>query len=72
MTPAFLIRFERGSGKQPDLRGNFLRWETGFLRVCRGHTTATRFDASHIARDVATRAEKAFPGARLIVVPVIA
>jgi hypothetical protein len=72
MTPAFLIRFVRGSGHQPELRDHFLRWESGFLHACAAQTLATRYDQPNVARDVATRAERAFPGARLAVMPVIA
>lgn len=68
----FVIRFDRGSGERPELKGAFLRWQAGFLRVCAAIGDAERYDLPHVARDLATRAERAFPGARLSVVPVLA
>lgn len=68
----FVIRFDRGSGERPELKGAFLRWQAGFLRVCAAIGDAERYDLPYIARDIATRAERAFPGARLTVVPVLA
>lgn len=68
----FVIRFERGSGRQPELKGAYLGWQGGFLHACAAVTQAARYDIPNAARDVATRAESAFPGARLSVLPVIA
>lgn len=67
----FVIRFDRGSGQQPELKGAYLAWQGGFLRACATLAHAASYDLSNAARDVATRAERAFPGARLSVCPVI-
>ena len=68
----FVICFKRGSGQEPALQGFYLRREGGFLHVCASAAQAERYDLPYAARDVATRAERAFPGARLAVLPVIA
>lgn len=70
MTTRFVIRFERGSGIRPDLKGEYIAWEAGFLRPCAAQDHATRYDHSSIAAGVALRAAAAFRGARLEVLPV--
>ncbi len=66
----FIIRFERGSGAQPNLKGNYIAWEGGLLRPCSAQNHATHYDHSNIAAGVAMRAAAAFRGARLEVLPV--
>lgn len=68
----YLLRFIRGSGHAPELRGLYLRWQAGFLRPCATQAEAGLYDLPHAARDVATRAESVFRGARVAVVPVLA
>lgn len=70
MAATFVLRFERGSGHQPELKGHFLAWESGFLRPCATESHATHYTHSHIAANVALRAAAAFRGARLAVLPV--
>jgi len=70
VTTRFVLRFERGSRSAPEIKGQYVAWEMGFLRPCAAQTNATRYDHSHIAADVALRAAKAFCGARVAVLPV--
>ena len=60
----YVIRFERGSRHDPHLAGKFLGWLGGYFIPCAKHERATGYTAPHIAKGVATRAEKAYPGAR--------
>lgn len=64
----YVIRFERGSRHNPHLAGKFLGWVGGYFIPCARQERATPYTAPHIARGVATRAEKAYPGARFDVV----
>lgn len=70
MTTRFVLRFERGSRSAPVIKGQYIAREKGVLRPSPAQTTATRYDHSHIAADVALRAAKAFCGARVAVLPV--
>ena len=64
----FVIRFERGSRFSPSLAGKFLGWDRGYFNPCNKQEIAAQYAASHIAKDVALRAEKAYPGARFTVI----
>lgn len=70
MSAQFVLRFERGSGEAPTLKGHYLAWEGGFLRPCAAQSHATHYDHSNVAACVAMRAAAAFRGARLEVLPV--
>lgn len=70
MSTRFVLRFERGSGAAPALKGHYIAWEGGFLRPCSAQSSATRYDHSNVAANVALRAAAAFRGARLEVLPV--
>lgn len=61
---SYVIRFERGSRFIPSLAGKFLGWDKGYFTPCVKQEAATGYQASHIAKGIALRAEKAFPGAR--------
>ena len=72
MATRFVLRFERGSRSHPDIKGNYLAWQNGFLRPCASESLATHYVHSQAAADVAMRAAGAFPGAKLAVLPVFA
>lgn len=71
MTTRFVLRFERGSRTAPEIKGQYIAWEKGLLRLCTAQTTATRYDHAHVAADVALRAVKAYCGARVEILPVL-
>lgn len=66
----FALRFERGSRHDQCLTGHFLAWQGGYFIPCNSIDQAKAFTAPNIAREVAFRAEHAYPGARFAVVPV--
>lgn len=66
----FALRFERGSRHDQRLTGHFLAWQGGYFIPCNSIDQAKAFTAPNIAREVAFRAEHAYPGARFTVVPV--
>lgn len=68
MNATYVIRFARGSGSRPQLAGHFLSWRDGYFVPCTARERARRYDAPHIARSVAIRAESAYPGARFDVI----
>lgn len=61
---SYVIRFERGSRHDPHLAGMFLGWLGGYFTPCTKRERAAGYVAPHIAKGVASRAEKAYPGAR--------
>lgn len=65
---SYVLRFERGSRHDPHLAGKFLGWLGGYFIPCTKCERATGYTAPHIAKGVATRAEKAYPGARFTVI----
>jgi len=67
----FSLRFERGSRNDQHLAGHFLSWQGGYFMPCNDSRQAATYDASCIAREVAMRAEQAYPGARFVVVPAV-
>lgn len=66
----FALRFERGSRNDQRLAGLFLGWQGGYFIPCDNAGQAKAYPEAHIAREVAFRAERAYPGARFAVVPV--
>lgn len=66
----FALRFERGSRHDQRLAGHYLGWEGGYFIPCSSIQQAKAFTAANIAREVAFRAESAYPGARFAVVHV--
>lgn len=67
----FTLRFERGSRHDQHLVGMFLGWRGGYFIPCEDTSQAKAYQEPHIAREVAIRAEQAYPGARFAVVPAI-
>lgn len=65
----FALRFERGSRHDQRLAGRFLGWQGGYFTPCEDSRQATTYKESCVAREVAIRAELAYPGARFAVVP---
>lgn len=70
MAARFVLRFERGSRGHPGIKGAYLVWQNGILHPCASESTATRYDHSQAAANVALRAAGAFPGAKLAVLTV--
>lgn len=71
MTPAFVLRFERGAPGALVSAGAFLAWENGAMRPCASSEHATRYQRQDAASSVALRAAVAFPGAKLQVLTVL-
>ena len=67
----FALRFERGSRHDQHLAGRFLGWQGGYFTPCDDYRQAATYKESCVAREVAIRAELAYPGARFAVVPAI-
>jgi hypothetical protein len=61
---SYVIRFERGSRHSPSLAGKFLGWVGGYFTPCAKKESAAGYAATHIAKEIALRAEIAYPGAR--------
>lgn len=61
---AFVIRFERGTVQRADLAGRYLDWTGGTFIPLTRRDTARRFNERHVACTVASRAQRAYPGAR--------
>ena len=65
-TAGYIIRCAAGSPELPAYypQGKFLAWIGGHFIPCCRRECAKRYDTHQVARAVATRAEKVFPGAR--------
>ena len=64
MNAGFVIRFERGTIQRADLAGCYLGWTSGMFIPLIHRETASKYDKRHVACTVASRAQRAYPGAR--------
>jgi hypothetical protein len=71
MSVSFIVCVSRPPYAMPELRGCYLRWSSGRFEPLPEQKQATRYTLPHAARDVASRLEQAFPGARCNVEAVI-